>query len=130
MENLEYKVIPHKEQRYETCGDYWVDEKGVQQVRVSKMPNPDFEFLVLMHELTELYLCQKRGIKEEDITNFDVEFEHIRTVHPDVIGEQEPGHMVSAPYHKEHCFAEKIEKLLAEELGVAWLEYDKTVTSL
>jgi hypothetical protein len=34
-----------------------------------------------------------------------------------------------APYHKQHVFAEKIERLLATELGVDWPDYDKEVSS-
>lgn len=124
------KTIPHAKQAYETVGNYFIDEEGVQQVLISNMGNEDYEFLVSIHELTELYLCKKRGILEEDITKFDKDFEFIRDKFPKTIGEHEPGHMTSAPYHKEHCFAEKIEKMIAEELGVNWELYDKTVTSL
>jgi hypothetical protein len=41
----------------------------------------------------------------------------------------EPGDDPRAPYHKQHVFAENIERLLAAELGVDWSAYDKEVSS-
>lgn len=127
---INFKTISHDSHRYSTVGDYFKGEDNTWKFRVSKMKNEDYEFLVFIHELTEWYLTQKRGITEKSITEFDKEFEKVREYFPKIIGDQEPGHMVSAPYHKEHVFAEKIEKLVAEELGVDWKKYDDTVNSL
>lgn len=123
---IHIKTIPHKDQRYETVGDYWVDQNGVQQVRISDMGNDDYAFLVAMHELTELYLCQKRGILEPDITAFDKDFESNRPVG----NTDEPGDSQDAPYRKEHFFATSIERLIAGEIGADWSEYDDAVTNL
>jgi len=130
MNQIYFKTIPHNQMRYETCGDYWIDPAKVWQFRVSEMANPDYEFLVLIHELVEWYLTQKRGIHTDAIDYFDVSFEKLRELNPELIGDMEPGHMSSAPYHKEHVFAEKIERLIAEELGVTWSRYDKAVGDL
>lgn len=127
--NIQSKTIKHSEQKYETVGDYFKDGDN-WQFRISDMKNTDYEFLVFIHEVIECYLTQKRGITEKSITEFDKEFEKVREYFPKIIGDQEPGHMVNAPYHKEHVFAEKIEKLVAEELGVDWNRYDKTVSEL
>lgn len=90
------------------------------------MKNPDFEFLVAIHEFIEAYLCQKRGIEEPTITRFDVNFERSR-----IKGNtDEPGDNPEAPYFNEHQFATKIEKVMAKELGVNWKEYEKTVNDL
>ena len=43
--------------------------------------------------------------------------------------DSEPGDDPRAPYHFAHVFAEKIERLLATELGVDWSAYDKEVSS-
>ena len=120
---INIEVIPHDKQRYETVGDYWVDEAGTQQVRISDMGNDNYAFLVAMHELTELYLCQKRGIKEPDIMAFDEAFEAARQPG----NEDEPGDDPKAPYRKEHFTATTIERIIAAELGVDWGEYDKAV---
>jgi hypothetical protein len=119
-------TIPHKEQRYETVGDYWKGLGGSTQIRVSDMDNADYEFLVALHELVEQKLCEKRGIKEEDITAFDIEFENNRAEDDD----SEPGDDPMAPYKKEHLFATGIEKLVAAELGIDWKTYDEKVMSL
>jgi len=120
------ETIPHKNQRYETCGDYFTDPDGTTQVRVSDMGNEDYAFLVSIHEQIEEYLTRKRGIDETDIKVFDELFEKNRQPGND----DEPGDQLEAPYHKEHVFAECLERLLARELGVDWAEYGKAVMAL
>ena len=120
LPNIRYKTIPHKEQRYDTCGDYWLTKKGDWEIRVSDM-GEDYEFLVLVHELIEFYLTQKRGIAEEDITYFDTH---------EGKDSEEPGLMKYAPYHREHVFADKIERMVCKELGLDWDEYDKAISKL
>jgi len=100
------------------------------EIVVSEMQNDDYEFLVMIHELVEFYLCKKRGISDEVVSGFDKGFELLRETFPDVIGLQEPGNMVSAPYNKEHLFATIIERMLAQELGVDWQKYDDVVNGL
>lgn len=127
LPNINFKVIPHKSHRYDTVGDYF--KKGKDwEFRVSKT-NSDYEFLVLIHELVEWYLTQRRGIKEIDIKKFDIMFEKEREEgkHDD---DDEPGHDPRAPYLKEHIFSEFIERNIAEELDIDWSEYDNTIISL
>ncbi len=124
-------TIPHSEQRYPTVGDYWHTSNkscGYKkiEVRVSNMENPDYEFLVAIHELIEAYLTKKRGITEELITDFDIKFEESRT--PE--STDEPGDHPNAPYRKEHFFATTIERLAAAELGVDWMAYSAKINSL
>jgi hypothetical protein len=125
---MDYKIktIPHREQRYETVGDYYLDDAGVTQVRISDMQNEDYAFLVMIHELIEERLTRKRGIPEAAIKAFDEEFEANRKPGDD----SEPGWAPDCPYRKEHAFAENIERMVAHELGVDWEEYDKTAGAL
>lgn len=115
-------TIPHSSQRYDTCGD-WFLWKDRLDVRVSKLDDEDYEFLIGIHETIEAYLCKRRSIKEQDVTNFDIKF-----------GEEgrdgEPGDAPDAPYRKEHFFATSIERLIAAELGVDWELYDAAVNNL
>lgn len=127
---INFKTIPHEEQRYDTVGDYFKGDDNIWEFRVSKMENENYEFLVFIHELVEWYLTQKKGITEESISEFDDKFEELRKKYPEVIGKQEPGHMVSAPYHDEHVFAESVERLVAGKLGVDWKKYDEVVNNL
>ena len=123
---IQLKTIPHSSQRYETVGDYWVDQNGVRHIRISDMGNEDYEFLIGLHEQIEQHLCLKRGITEESISSFDIEYEKNR---PDG-DESEPGDHPDAPYRKEHFFATNIEHMIALELGVDWKLYSERVESL
>lgn len=123
--HIEIYSIPHDKHRYPTVGDYW-QEGNSDFIKVSAMENPDHIFLVAVHELIEMWLTRKRGITEESISAFDIQYENNR---PD--GDvSEPGGDPEAPYQKEHQFSTKIERLIAEELGVNWAEYDEVVSSL
>lgn len=121
--------IPHREQRYETVGDYWDDPDGTQHVRVSDMKNQTYEMLVVIHELIEKELCRMRGIPHEVITAFDILYEEERK--QGVHGKNdEPGADSRAPYYKEHMLATKLEMELAQEMNVDWIEYGQTVADL
>ena len=123
---IQLKTIPHSSQRYETVGDYWVDQNGVRHIRISDMGNEDYEFLVGLHEQIEQHLCLKRGITEESISAFDIAYEANRPEGD----ESEPGDHPDSPYRKEHFFATNIERMIALELGVEFAEYSKAVMSL
>jgi hypothetical protein len=124
---LQIETVPHEKQRYPTVGDYWLDESGVEQIRVSEMIDWRYEVLVAVHELVEMALTRHRGINEEAITEFDIKFEQDKEKGL-VAGEA--GDNVNAPYRKEHFFATNLERLLAGELDVNWPEYDRYVDAL
>lgn len=124
-------TIRHDRQAYPTCGDWWTDPwaPGRWQIRVSKMGNWKYEFLVALHELVEMALCKDRGISEKVVTAFDKKYEAYRTQGwPTHQGE--PGDAVNSPYRAEHAAAELIERLVAHELGVDWSEYEKAIDAL
>lgn len=124
LPDLHCRVVPLLAQRYETAGDYFQDcswPSAPWQFRISAMGNPDHEFLVFVHELVEWYLTQRRGVEEPVIVAFDQAFTSEGA---------EPGDDPRAPYHREHVFAGKIERLLAEEIGIEWEEYDRAVSRL
>lgn len=117
-------------QRYETIGDWLFDGNGDLQIRVSDMGNWKYECLVALHEAIEALLCKDRGIEEEAVSKFDIDFEVMRKIEPKLIGDMEPGDMPTAPYYSEHQFATSIEKMIAKELKVDWEHYNKTVNEL
>ena len=123
------KTIPHKSQRYETCGDYYDGLFGVTHFRISKMDNPDYEFLISIHEQIEHYLIQKRGLPISEIDAFDIMFEKEREAGLHTIDE-EPGFDPRSPYLDEHAFATLIERQLADKLQVDWQKYSDTVNNL
>ena len=122
---IKIETIPHASQRYPSVGD-WFDKDDVLNIKVSE-ELPDKEaFLVALHELVEVMLCKDRGITEEQVDEFDMEYEKNR---PDG-DESEPGDDPKAPYRKEHFFATNIERLMAAELGVDWEQYADHIEAL
>ena len=117
---IQIDTVPHFQQRYATAGDYFDLADGTKIIRVSDLGDWRMEMLVAIHELIETALCDVRGIAEPDVMAFD-------EAHPD---ETDPGAMEDAPYHKEHMFAEAVEKWVATELGVDWDEYSRRVEAL
>jgi hypothetical protein len=115
---------PVKKMRYPSAGDY-LYKLGVDRFNfiIAEMKNPDYEFLVFVHELIEAYLCWKAKIKEEDITAFDVKFKADGK-------EGEPGEDKNAPYFDAHAFASGIEMLCCNKLGIAWNDYDDAINKL
>ena len=122
----EIMTIPHNKQRYPTAGDWMFSKKGNLLIQISHMQNWKYEFLVGLHELIESVLCKDRGINQKEVDEFDIEFEKNRKEG----NQDEPGDDFKAPYHNEHQVATFIEKMMADELGVSWKEYDKTVNEL
>lgn len=114
-------TIPHNEQRYNTIGD-WQRQGDDALITVSDMNSALYEFLVGIHELIEMYLCEQSGISDEEVTTFD---EMILETMPDYEGE--PGSIIGAPYYRQHLIATIIERLLADELGIDWNDYDEAV---
>lgn len=118
------KTIPHNEQRYETPGDWWWDENGIQ-IRTSNTGSIAQDTLLIVHELVESLLCLCRGITQEQVDKFDLEYENNRKEG----NEDEPGDDSNAPYKKEHCLATGIERILASELSVDWSKYADQIES-
>lgn len=128
--DINIQTIPHDTQRYQTCGDWWWDEFGNLQVRVSDMGNIIYQWLVAEHEINEALMCQQAGVSEVEVSDFDMKFEALRETLPKLIGDQEPGDMVSAPYYKQHQAATQIEQLSANHHKIDWKKYNKAVEEL
>lgn len=124
--NITVKTLPHEKQAYPTVGNWTFKEGGHLLVEISDMGNEDYQFLVGLHEIIEAYLCKKRGINEEDVTDFDKVFESHRLEG----NTDEPGDHADSPYREEHFFATSIERLLAQILDVDWDEYTDAVNDL
>lgn len=131
---IKIETIPHKEQRYPTCGDYFVGKGGSIQVKVSEELGDDSAFLVAIHELVELYLLRKRGVTMQEVDDFDIAYEKAHreggTLEGERIDDSEPGDDPKAPYFKEHQFATALESLVAVELNVPWKEHADRVEAL
>ena len=105
--------IPHRQQRYPTCGDWFFDD-GVLRINVSATPDERHQQLVAVHELLEALFCNVDGVSQEAVDAFDM---------GPGAKLYEPGNSTDAPYHAQHDFATEIENFVARGLGVDWDEY-------
>jgi hypothetical protein len=107
---------PYCEMRYNTLGDWYLDETGALRVVVAKDDgvNPigvDEQKLILLHELVEVWLCEKKGITQKQVDEFDFAFEKR-------CEEGEPGDHPDAPYRVQHRAAMLIEHMMAHFMGL------------
>jgi hypothetical protein len=118
-------AIVTKDTRNAQCGDWEFDAKDLV---VKSLPLGDwrYELLIQVHELVEAALCKHRGITDEEVTDFDALFEEEREMgmHSKTA---EDGDDPRAPYRQEHFTATNIERILAQELEVDWLQYEKAI---
>lgn len=124
------QTIPHKDQRYDTAGDWVFDADGNLTIFVSDVGDWRYEMLVAFHEFAEVLICKQKCISQSSVDTFDQAFEGIRINYPEVIGDMEPGNMTSAPYHDQHVFATSVEQMLAKMLDVDWKTYDDAINNL
>jgi hypothetical protein len=122
------ETIPHDKQAYDTVGNYFYEKDGTLRIQVSEMGNPDYEFLVALHELVEVKLCEHLDIKIADIDAFDINFEKERSAGQH--GDDEPGFAPDAPYRLQHTFATGVEMMMASLLNIDWSVYDKELNEL
>lgn len=127
MYGINYRVIPHNQHRYPTIGDYWIDENGVWQIRVSMMLDWRHEFLVFFHECIELAWCNYNNVSELAVKAFDEEYERNRRVDDTT---SEPGDQPDAPYFMGHQLATMCEHVAAFILNVNWKHYTDELASL
>lgn len=128
MLNIEIKTIPHKEQRYDTVGD-WYEEDGIQKFRVSDLGDYRMEAMIAIHELVEQVLCKAGNIPQQVVDEFDTVYEKNRAEGRDAF-DGEPGDHPQSPYQREHCYATAVERMLCAAFGINWEEYDKLVSEL
>ncbi len=131
---FEVQIIPHAEQRYETCGDWWRDDNGVWQIRVSDLGNADMANLIAIHEINEILIAlamMAEGADPQDLVEitdkFDQAYEILR---PATDTTSEPGYEPTCPVHRPHMIASAIEHLVAPELGVNYNEFGRRVGAL
>lgn len=127
--NINIRTIPHNTQRYETVGDYFYDDMGTLQVRISDMKSEIYEKMVIIHELIEEAISKYKGVTEQQITDFDLYFERRRGLGL-VTEDAEAGFDANAPYRIEHTFATSVEMGICALCGIDWMEYSNFVNKL
>lgn len=127
MLKIRISTIPHDTHRYPTVGDWFFNPANKSlEIKVSDMNNWRFEFLVALHELIEVMLCQDKGISQQQVDNFDIAYEKKRKADD----YSEPGDDLHAPYHKQHQIATLIEKFICAEMDIDWSVYEKIIDDL
>jgi hypothetical protein len=120
------EVIVHNEQRYPTCGDWQFMEDGSLKVSVSDTGSRMSNLLVALHEVVEAVLCEANCVSQSDVDTFDMLFESCRTEE----SLEEPGDSLAAPYYCQHKIADIVERLVAFNANVDWMDHDNNVKAL
>lgn len=126
MNNVTVHVVPHAAQRYPTCGDWYFDTDDNLIIKVSEMGDWRYHHLVAIHEYSEAVMCRANGVTQKQVDEFDMNYEANRK--PD--DESENGDHIEAPYYRQHQIATGNERILAQQMGVDWVEYEKAIGKL
>ena len=108
------EVVPLESQRYETLGDYYLEEDRLN-FKITDTGNNTYNKLILIHELVEELMTSYRGIREGEILQWDLK-------HDD---SNDPGREPGCPYRNEHLFAEMVERMICHQLEIDWNEYEE-----
>lgn len=122
------EFIEHKDQRYDTPGDWFYTPADNLVIRVSKLDIPEYEHLIAIHELVEALLCKHDGVRQRAVDRFDAAWKPSHLT--DGVQITEPGEDVNAPYHEQHVVAEIIERIMAQAMSVHWPSYGHEVDKL
>jgi hypothetical protein len=117
------ETIPHQNQRYDTCGDwFWDREEKTLYIFVSETGDWKKNFLIARHELDEAMLCKFRGVTAAQVDEYDL-------AHPEA-GSDSFSDNTDAPYSNSHNDALAAEWIMSRLLGVDWVEYTKTLDNM
>ena len=128
-------IIRHEQHRYETAGDWWLDEEGVLQVRVSQMEDSRYTALVALHEVVEVLvesIARQGELKVRPslvaLTDaFDKRYEESRAEGDDY---SEPGYDPDCPVYQGHMIASAVEHLAAMLMNVNYNHYQAAIFDL
>lgn len=123
--NINIQVIPNEQHRPGISGaDWYFDQTGDLQVRVSKMSDWRREVCLAFHEAIEAVLCKHNGVTVRQVDEYDRPFEEAKDNVTNV------GDRTDCPYRREHCFATAAERIVAAELEVPWQDYDDELAKI
>jgi hypothetical protein len=122
------KSINLEDQRYETLGDYYIKD-GIRTFAITKTGNDLYDDLIFIHEFIEEVLTRNKGITEEQILAFDLQFEE-KVKNGEISEDEEPGEQIDSPYKQEHVIAELIERLIINHLNIDFNTYNNKLIKL
>jgi hypothetical protein len=120
------KTIAHNEQRYNTVGDYYTNDEGQDQLRVSEDTDHVYEMAVILHELVEMCWARDHGVGNDIIDAFDNEFEQLIRDGKES-EDAEPGDHPDCPVYEGHQMASVIERAFITMMGRSWKFYDQSM---
>lgn len=128
---IHVEFIEHSAQDYPTVGNWQLKGNAIKVllISVSKTKTPLYQYLVAIHELVEALACCVCGVTQQDVDDFDLEWER-RVTGQVIAADQEPGDSLLAPYHRQHQLASLVERTVAFFLGVDWADYESEITAL
>lgn len=120
--NIVIKQLEREQLRFTTAGDWMMHEDGSFEIHLLKMDDWRYSAIVLIHELTEIFICWRLGITAQEADDFDRVWEDelkkgIQNL------EKEAGFDKRCPYRKGHVWGARMERLFCFILGVNWNKY-------
>lgn len=130
---IDIKSIPFKEMPYPSLDGYWDNPDGSVSFRTCSEMSEQGQFLVLIHALTEYYMCKFKGISEPSIQEWDLKVEEL-VKQGKVSIDTDPGYEIVdgkiSPYRDQHHLATAVEALLLPFVGITEAEYYDEMESL
>lgn len=126
---IETEIKPKDQMRYDTVGDYYFLTDGTLKFEVADSGNPLYNWMVLIHEMTEFALLEHRGIPVQTIDEFDMMYEKEREQNFHDI-DDEPGFDNRSPYREEHTLATAVEMMICAHAGISWMDYNEVIITL
>lgn len=136
--NIDIKSIPFKDMPYPSLDGYWDNPDGSVSFRTCSEMSEQGQFLVLIHAMTEYFMCKFKGISEPDIQAWDLKIEELIKQGKLSIDE-DPGYSIiidptgapiQSPYRDQHHLSTAIEALLLPFVGITEAEYYDEMESL
>jgi hypothetical protein len=114
--------VPLSSQRFTTLGDWWQDCDGTYTIAVTEMRDWRYQFLVLMHELTEWSICCATGVSAKIADEFDAAWEE--DIKSGLVSVSvEAGFDKACPYRQGHVWGARMERLFCYLLKANWKDY-------
>lgn len=131
--------VDHESQRYDTVGDY-PPNQTMDSLREYPPAEPITYFLiskldhfrshaVLLHELEEKFENIRTGVTDEQIDEFDKEFNRRENFGP-INMYPEPGLDPDNPAHVGHMKADVIERMHILNMEDDWIDYEAEIEEL
>jgi len=125
--NISICFISHKQQRYDTAGDWQLEPDGTLHIDISQTGDDKMNFCLMMHEIVEsLTYMFKRGFDPNAakmVDEFDLDM--LKTAPDD-----EPGGDPEAPYYAEHMLASEVENAIIAQVQLDVNKYARVVGAL